>query len=221
LFTFATEEIETRSTMPRKTNGMPFEIHPSPMKGSDGRNIVYVRPQSGRKITMEQVDEYCAEYYALRRGELTRSFRAFIEAVGHFLSEGYRIETPIGSFAPKIGLKREITDPAEVKNGDVLFEGIEYRSVKAFEESVARWMEGFRRAGNPNVQQLLADQEHLDKALQQSIAYLGGYTTARCFARHAGITYYSARQQLDRWCQGDNPRLLRSKHGQEIIYTET
>ena len=41
------------------------------------------------------------------------------------------------------------------------------------------------------------------------------------FARHAGITYYSARQQLDRWCQGDNPRLLRSKHGQEIIYTET
>ena len=48
--------------MPLKTNGVPFEIHPSPMKGSDGRNIVYVRPQSGRKITMEQVDEYCAEY---------------------------------------------------------------------------------------------------------------------------------------------------------------
>ena len=115
--------------MPRKTNGMPFEIHPSPKKAKNGKNILYVRPRSRQKITMEQLDDYCANHYALRPGELTRAFQAFIEATGYYLSEGYRVETLIGSFAPKIGLRRELTDPDEVKTTDVLFEGIEYKSV--------------------------------------------------------------------------------------------
>jgi hypothetical protein len=206
--------------MPHKTNGMPFEIHPSPMKGKDGKNILYVRPQSRLKVTMEDIDDYCSRHYALRPGELTRSLLTFIQAAGYFLSDGYRIETPLGWFAPKIGLRRELTNPDEVRSADVCFEGIEYRSAKEFEESVANWLDGFRRANNRNVQELMADKSLLDTALQQSLAALGGYTTARSFALHAGITYYSARKQLDRWCKGDNPRLLRSKHGQEIIYTE-
>ena len=97
--------------MPRKTDGMPFEIHPSPKKAKDGRNILYVRPKSSQKISMEYLDDHCAKHYALRPGELTRAFHAFIQATGYYLSKGYRIETLIGSFAPKIGLKRELTDP--------------------------------------------------------------------------------------------------------------
>ena len=27
--------------MPRKKDGMPFEVHPTPAKGKDGKNIVY------------------------------------------------------------------------------------------------------------------------------------------------------------------------------------
>ena len=42
--------------MPRKTNGMPFEIHPSPKKAENGKNILYVRPRSRQKITMEQLE---------------------------------------------------------------------------------------------------------------------------------------------------------------------
>ena len=136
---------------------MPFEIHPSPKKTKDGRNILYVRPRSSQKITMEQLDDYCAENYALRPGELTRAFRAFIQATGYYLSKGYRMETLIGSFAPKIGLKRELTNPDEVKTYDVQFEGIEYKSVKEFEKSVLFWLDGFRRANNPHVQKLMAD----------------------------------------------------------------
>lgn len=68
--------------MPRKQDGMPFEVHPSPMKGKDGKNLLYVRPRSGQKVTMRQLDEYCAQHYALRPGELTRSFNAFIQADG-------------------------------------------------------------------------------------------------------------------------------------------
>lgn len=206
--------------MPRKTDGMPFEIHPSPKKTKDGRTILYVRPRSSQKITMEQLNDYCAENYALRPGELTRAFRAFIQATGYYLSKGYRMETLIGSFAPKIGLKRELTDPDEVKNYDVQFEGIEYKSVKEFEKSVLSWLDGFRRVNNPNVQQLMADEDHMNKALQENLKRYNGYVTTRSFTYFANITYYSARKQLDAWCQGGNPRLLKTKRGQEYIYTE-
>lgn len=206
--------------MPRKTNGMPFEIHPSPKKAENGKNILYVRPRSRQKITMEQLDDYCANHYALRPGELTRAFQAFIEATGYYLSEGYRVETLIGSFAPKIGLRRELTDPDEVKTTDVLFEGIEYKSVKEYEKSVLSNLRGFRRANNPNVQQLMADEDHLNKALQTNLERYHGYVTARSFAHSANITYYSARKQLDKWCEGEHPRLLKTKQGQEYIYTE-
>lgn len=206
--------------MPRKTNGMPFEIHPSPKKAENGKNMLYVRPRSRQKITMEQLDDYCAKHYALRPGELTRAFQAFIEATGYYLSEGYRVETLIGSFAPKIGLKCELTDPDEVKTTDVLFEGIEYKSVKEYEKSVLSNLLGFRRANNPNVQQLMADEDHLNKALQANLERYHGYVTARSFAHSANITYYSARKQLDKWCEGEHPRLLKTKQGQEYIYTE-
>ena len=212
--------LSTITNMPRKVDGMPFEIHPSPMKGKDGKNILYVRPRSGQKISMEGLDDYCAQHYGLRPGELARAFHAFVNATGYYLSEGYRLETLIGSFAPKIALRREVTDPDDIKTYDVRFEGIEYRSAKTFEESVRKWLRGFRRANNPNTQELLADKKHIDRALQECIKNRG-YATARHFARCANITYYSARKRLDEWCQGDTPRLLKSRQGQEFIYTET
>jgi len=207
--------------MPRKTDGMPFEIHTTPRKGRDGKNMLYVKPLSGRKLTMKELDDYCAQHYALRPGELTRSFNAFIDATGYYLSEGYRLETPIGSFAPKIGLKREVTDPDEVKTYDVQFEGIEYRSVKDFERSVLRWLKGFRRANNPDTRRVLADTPRLEKALQECLNDYQGYVTARSFAYYANLTYYSAQKQLDKWCSGDCPKLLKTKQGQTYIYTET
>ncbi len=205
--------------MPRKQDGMPFEVHPSPMKGKDGKNLLYVRPRSGQKVTMRQLDEYCAQHYALRPGELTRSFNAFIQATGYYLAEGYRLETLIGTFAPKIGLCREITNAKDIRTYDVRFEGIEYKSVKSFEKSVRNWLRGFRRANNPDTQELLADTEHIDRALQRSLQGTG-YTTVRRFALFANLTKYSARKQLEEWCQGDRPRLLKTKQGQQFIYTE-
>ena len=35
--------------MPRKNSGMWYEVHPTPVKGEDGKNLVYVRPKSGQK----------------------------------------------------------------------------------------------------------------------------------------------------------------------------
>ena len=40
--------------------------HPSPKKGEDGKNILYVRAKSRQKISMEGIDAYCAKHYNMR-----------------------------------------------------------------------------------------------------------------------------------------------------------
>ena len=43
--------------MPRKSNGMWYEVHPTPVKGGDGKNLVYVRPKSSSQKWDETLDE--------------------------------------------------------------------------------------------------------------------------------------------------------------------
>ncbi len=210
--------------MPRKKDGMLFEVHPSPMKDAEGKPYVYVRPASRRRVSMSDIDDYCATNYALRPGELTRAFDAFIQASAYWLSEGCRIETPIGTFAPKIGLRpgMRTTDPKTVRGRDVVFEGIDFKSGKKYEGKVRSWLtDGFRRADNPDTTELMADKERLATVLGECLAALGGYVTARYFAIRSGLTYYSARKQLDLWTEGDQPKLLKTRRGHDYIYTET
>ena len=43
-------------------------------------------------------------------------------------------------------LKREITDPDEVRYSDVILDGVEYTPGKAWEEKLGHWLrDGFRR----------------------------------------------------------------------------
>ena len=117
---------------------MWYEVHPTPVKGEDGKNLVYVRPKSGMKLTMRQLEDQCERYNALRYGELSRAFEAFIRVAGRFLAEGYRIETPIGSFAPKLSLTKQVTDPDQVKDRDVRLDGVEYNPGKLWGADDAR-----------------------------------------------------------------------------------
>lgn len=206
--------------MPRKKDGMLFEMHPTPAKGKDGKILYYPRPLSGQKISMKGLDDYCAKYYGLRPFELTRAFEAFIQATGFYLSMGYRIDTPIGSFAPRLRVIREITDPDDVKGTDVRFDGVEYNSGKLWHESVEKWLHGFRRAQNTNVQELLAEPEKLEAKMRDCIKRYNGYVTVRLFSYATGLTYYSAKKQLDAWTKGQQAKLLKTRRGQEYIYTE-
>ena len=90
---------------------MPFEVHPSPMKAENGENLLYVRPKSGQKMTLEDIEAWCSGRNALRKGDLERVFETFREGAAYWMSRGFRIETPIGTFATKIGLKRKEPDP--------------------------------------------------------------------------------------------------------------
>ena len=83
-----------------------------------------------------------------------------------------------------------------------------------------QWSDGFRRYYNPNTQEIMADKQQLEAVLR-SLLDSQGYTTIGDFARDSNLTYYSARKLLNEWCEGDNPKLLKTKHGQEYIYTET
>lgn len=51
--------------MPKKRNGFPYEVHPTPAKGKDGRNIVYAKPARGLKMSSQGMDDFCAKHYAL------------------------------------------------------------------------------------------------------------------------------------------------------------
>jgi len=206
--------------MPRKNKGMWYEVHPTPVKGSDGKNLVYVRPKSGQKLTMKQLEDYGERHYAVRYGELTRAFDVFIRIAGRFLAEGYRIDTPIGSFAPKLSLAKQITDPEEVKDRHVRLEGVEYNPGKLWNDEIDKWLDGFRRYHNPDTQQILADKDKLEQVMRECLKQHHGYITAGMFARCSGLTLYSARKQLNEWTKGENPKLLMTPRGKEHIYTE-
>jgi hypothetical protein len=206
--------------MPRKNNGMWYEVHPTPVKGGDGKNLVYVRPKSGMKLSMKQLEDYCERSYSLRYGELSRAFDVFVRVAGRFLAEGYRIDTPIGSFAPKLSIAKQITDADEVKDRDVRLDGVEYNPGKLWDKEIKKWLDGFRRYHNPDTNEILADKKKLEQLMRDCIQKHNGYITAGMFARYSGLTLYSARKQLNEWTKGNNPKLLKTAHGKEHIYTE-
>ena len=206
--------------MPRKNCGMWYEVHPTPVKGDNGRNIMYVRPKSGMKLTMKQLEEYCEHINALRYGELSRAFDAFLRVAGRFLAEGYRIDTPIGSFAPKLSLAKQVTSADEVKDRDVRLDGVEYNPGKLWNREMEKWHDGFRKAETANVQEMMADKAKLEQMMRECLEKHQGYITAGMFSRYSGLTLYSARKQLNEWTKGDNPKLLKTPRGKEHIYTE-
>lgn len=205
--------------MPRKKSGFPYEVHPTPMKGKDGRNIVYARPARGYKLDIKALDKYCSENYQTRDGELEFVLSQFLKGAAELMARGYRVETPIGSFVPKLGLRREITDADEVENSDVMLVGVDYNPGKIWNKAIEGWLyDGFLRVDTPNVQQLMQDTERLEQALRECLKQ--DYVTVRSFAYHANLTLYSARKQLEAWTKGENPKLMKSKIGKTDIYTE-
>lgn len=205
--------------MSRKKSGFPYEVHPTPKKGKDGRNIVYARPAKGLKMSIEGVDEFCAKHYATRNGEIELAFKQFIKGASELMAMGYRIDTPIGSFVPKLGLTREITDADEVKDSDVVLEGVGYNPGKLWNKAIEKWLyDGFKRVENPNTQALLNDKEKMEEVLQKCLKR--GYVTVKVFAILAGLTKYSARKQLEAWTKGEHPKLMKSQLGKTDIYTE-
>lgn len=203
--------------MPR-SQGIPYEIHPSPKKDKDGKTLLYVRPRKNNKISIEGIEEFCHNHLALPLGEFRRVFTAFQEAAKWYLGDGMTVETPIGTFSPTIRLRREETDPKKITASDIYFDTINFTPNKDFLLAVTERVRGFYK-----VSDVCGNSQMYDQALMQTtvINFLergNGIITIRQFQSLSGLRYHSARRCLDGFCGGDNPILRRSRMGSTFIY---
>jgi len=206
--------------MPRKTNGIPFEVHRSPSVDEDGKVVLYASPQGNRAKDFDEIEEWMNINNSLRKGELQRSFDAFLDECVRWLSKGYRVQTPLGVFSIKLGMKRRITNPREVQHDDAEFKGIEFHPSARFTKGVKDKIrfEGFRYVNKTDSAQLMANEEQMRKALHKSIHAEGNYTTVSSFMHYSGLSKYAATKQLRHWCYGEAPLLQERKLGHSIIF---
>ncbi len=150
--------------MPRKKTGMPFEAHPSPKVAENGEKLLYVKPQSGLVRTLSEFEMWFHDKFSLRQGDMNRVFEAMLDGAPEWFAAGYRIETPIGTFSPKLKLKRQVI------------------------------RDGFRYVRKPQSNRLLNNQQHLEKALQQCIKERGYATVASFAAHSGLTDHSARRQ---------------------------
>ncbi|MBR4782343.1 MAG: hypothetical protein IK023_00450 [Bacteroidaceae bacterium] len=201
--------------MPRKTDGMPFELYTRPTNGEDGKPLLYVRPAAPYKRTMRDVETYCG-FRGVNRGMVDIAFETFIEACSGWLAEGYRVETPLGTFAPKIKLEGEFTDPSQVKGKDVKFAGLELIPSKRFVKAVSFKQKGFRKKESPVGNSQLYDETFMADALRRALT--PGFTTIKFFMAFSRLKYHSAQRYLDGLCSGEHPVLRKEKIGGSYHY---
>ena len=202
--------------MSRKTDGILFELHPRPTQGEDGQALLYARPCSGMKREFAELEAYCARHFGTNYGEMHRLFDCFINVASTWLAEGYRVETPIGSFAPKLKMTADFTDPEKVSSSDVELAGIGYAPSKRFLQAVSSENRGCRKLGNDVGNAQMYDEQAMAAALQRSMQH--GYATISSFRRCSGLKYKSAKRYLDSLCEGDAPLLRRYKEGATLHY---
>ena len=203
--------------MPRKTDGILFELHPRPTNGEDGKPLLYARPVSGRKLSVDFFDDLCFQHRQMGKGEITRLFNTFLEVGSIYLAEGYRIETPLGSFAPKLKLLGDHTDPAMITSKDVIFSGIDFIPSKRLVEEVKNRHHGCRKGNGRVGNAQMHDSKAMEQALRKSMTKWG-YTTISTFKTVSGLKYTTAKNYLNALCEGDEPLLERSREGRQWHY---
>ena len=60
--------------MPRKTDGILFELQPRPTKGDDGKPLLYAQPVIAHRHDLDALDDFCAKYRHTSKGEMKRLF---------------------------------------------------------------------------------------------------------------------------------------------------
>lgn len=198
--------------MPRKTDGIVFELHPGAKKGEDGKPLQYARPKITVTYDTKGLDEYCTKYYYSASKQVQNILNLASEAVASLVKQGYRVETPFGSFAPKLKVLGDHTDPNKVTGKDIVYDGIEFIPTKAFKKACDCSRHGFRKEDSRIVKAKRAEtEEERQKALRES--FYEGYTTVKRFMNKSGLGETTARAYLENLCKGDTPLLRRYREG--------
>ena len=162
------------------------------------------------------METFCNKYRNLRPGELQMVMDVVMDVVGLWLSDGYRVETPIGSFAPKLKLLGEHTDPKTIHGRDIKYVGIEFIPSKEFIKEGGQNREGYRKSDEQVGNSQMHDPKAMDEALRRSMKL--GYTTIPEFMIYSGLRRDSAKTYLDSLCKGEHPRLWKVRESRRWLY---
>ena len=137
--------------MPRKTDGILFELQPRPTKGDDGNPLLYAQPVVDHKYDLDDIDDFCNKYRHTSKGEMKRFFDLLEEVATMWLRQGQRVETPFGSFAPKIILFFDLLEEALRKS--VRYGYITIKTFQTFSrlkyKSAQRYLDSLCQGDNP------------------------------------------------------------------------
>ena len=87
--------------MPRKTDGIEFELNPGPQKDEEGKPLLYARLSSKKKLSFKQLDHYSVEHHHTTKGELEGCFTKFLNAAALWFQEGYTSRPPSALLPPR------------------------------------------------------------------------------------------------------------------------
>ena len=203
--------------MPRKTDGIVYELNTLPPKEEGGKKPLYAEPVITVTYDTKGLDEYCHKYGYCGLNEVQNILNTACEAVATLVSKGCRVQTPFGSFAPKLKLLGEHTDPDKVTGKDIVYNGIEFIPSKAFKEAADCSKHGFRKP-DPSIwkPKKVEGEEALLEAMYKSVHH--GYTTVQWFMNKSGLKATASREYLDALCKGESALLYRNKLGNTIQY---
>lgn len=216
----AAKELFTRTPtiMPRKTNGIVYELHPRPTKGDDGQPLLYAKPVITRKYNLDDLDNFCARYRGTNRGDMKRFCELCKDVYSLWLRQGHRVETPFGSLAPTLKLHGDHTNPDDVTGNDISYNGLEFIPSKEFEQLSDCSADGFRQKEHfPWETKRAQGKEALERAVLNAIK-TGGYTTVADFMDYSGLKYTAAKDYLNSLCKGDASLLRKIPVGRANIY---
>ena len=195
-----------------------FELQPRPTNGPDGKPMLYARLVPAQTLDIDYIDKFCAQYRSTHVDDIKHLFNTFFEAAGLMLASGFRLTTPIGSFAIKLKLDGEYTDPLKVTAHSVSYAGLEFTPSKQFlqEADCAKQGRGFKKRNSQVGNAQMYDPQVMEQALLRSLK--DGYTTVKRFCIFSGLKYNSAARYLDSLCQGPTPQLRKVKDAGVLHY---
>jgi len=203
--------------MPRKTDGIPFILQTRPTKGPDGKPLLYAQVEPGHKLTLDHLDIEFQGVGSYRQGDVKRMFEVFANVVGKYVAEGYRIETPLGSFAPKLKTTGAYTDPVQVSNASAGYAGVEFTPSRAFTKQIRKYYRGCLKVSNRVGNSQMRDETAMKRAFRECLVG-STFITLRAFCCHSHLKYWSAKRYLDSLCEGDDALLDRQKNGSLLLY---
>ena len=203
--------------MPVNKSGISFELYDTPKKDESGRNILCAKVVSNGTYTQRQLEEYMQKFWTIHPSDARRFMTAFVDAVTSLLADGYRVDTPIGSFYMKLKLDAPYTAADKVTANQVGFDGVGILPDKEFVKCVSDSIHGFQRKRShrsPN----LGSTAELQRKVRKLARDNGGFFDIRDFRMAFGVSEYMARKTLQSLCEGTPPFLQHKKASRSIVY---